>query len=47
MTDCNRCKRTLDASEINYVSIIPKPGDAAITWCADCILKSPPYINKR
>lgn len=48
MTDCARCKRTLDATETEYSSKVrPQAGKAWEIWCADCILKSPPAENER
>ena len=48
MTTCARCGRTLDSTESEYITKVrPQAGVAYATWCADCILKSPPTENER
>ena len=47
MANCARCGRAMDATEIEQVLVITAPENARVTWCADCVLKSPPYINSR
>ena len=47
MATCSRCGRTLDASETAMSKVITAVGNAPVTWCADCVLKSPPMTNAR
>ena len=45
---CERCGRTLDATESKYsTKVIKYVGAAAVTWCCDCLEKSPAFSNER
>ena len=45
MANCGRCGRAIDATELNTKKVYTLPGGPLLTWCADCVLKSPPFIN--
>jgi hypothetical protein len=48
MTDCARCLRTLDVTEVKFSrKVRPQTGKALEIWCADCLLKSNPTENER
>ena len=48
MTDCAICGRTLDALETKYCTKVKNiVGAANATWCADCSLKYPVFVNER
>ncbi len=47
MVNCNRCGRAMDSTETQQSAVITAPGNAPVTWCSDCVLKSPPMTNSR
>ena len=51
MVTCNRCGSTLDTgtpAESNYsVRVKTTPEGTYKTWCANCLLVSPPMVNER
>jgi hypothetical protein len=49
MVTCQRCGRTsIETYDTKYsTKVIPYPGATYVTWCCDCLLKSPCYSNER
>ena len=45
MVNCDRCGRAMNANETNTKKVFTNPNGPLLTWCADCVLKSPPLMN--